>query len=757
MADASDITWTSTSAEPDAGAPIGGSSLLSCGRYEVGDVIGAGGFGQVRRGRDRLTGDEVAIKFVPALAPSAMARVRRELAALRWLKVPGVVRLRDDGIDGAAWFMVMDMVHGRPLRRVGGWDDAEPLVLELLEVLARVHLAGVLHLDLKPGNVLVHPGPRGDEVVVLDFGLARGRALPGSGIGRIEGTPRYMAPEQKAGEPSDARADLYAVGVLIDEMVSEGSLPARILALVDALCAPSPDARPSSALEVYAAIAGRSPLPHPAPPDGGRWTAPALRALFADPTGADVFTHVPSDAAVRLLAETDGEPGAVVAAIERWILGGNATWRDQLLVMDRAGLERASLGGPDLRAGELGEVLTDVAQTAHGLRRSGRLDAATALLDAAAPLARSLDPDRVAPIEEALLTERVLAALWTERAAAADLALYALDTGASIPATGPLSAMVRAGRALFGGEGTLAAELADGLPPFAHPELEIWRQGLRASAARLLGAEAEQTVLDGLSAWAEGDPERLAKLAHWRANHLYRVGRYRDAAVAHEVAMLGKATAHERLSSMLGAASAWLDALAFDEAAARAGDAAVLARELRQPAYEALAGWLVRTLAYRRGCPRAPDPGLARAAGAINPMFEGMYAFTDAGTALRAGDRVGCARAARSAARGFTSAGSDPPAALCEALAAFADPDPGGPTAEQLVARVHGCPVGDIELQVLAFARWSTADPPPAWRARGLAIARNRPAEVHDLRLDVLTTREAVGDVAPGAGVRAPG
>ena len=114
--------------------------------------------GEVWRATDRLGGGEVAVKLVSAQAVSEQDQVRRELAALRWLRLPGVVQLLDDGRLDTRVFLVMSLVEGKPfLEGRGEWDPVAAAVLELLENLARVHLAGVVHRDLKPANIRVDP------------------------------------------------------------------------------------------------------------------------------------------------------------------------------------------------------------------------------------------------------------------------------------------------------------------------------------------------------------------------------------------------------------------------------------------------------------------------------------------------------------------------------------------------------------------------------------------------------------------------
>ena len=266
-----------------------GPGMLA-GRYELLDIIGRGGFGVVHRALDVLTGDVVAVKLLRELSPLDLRRLRREIASLRLLRIPGVVRLLDEGevTDGPTDFeryLVMELVEGRPFPgdSVQTWLDLAPTALALLETLERVHQAGVVHRDLKPANVLVTPT---GAPVLLDFGLSLGSAVGDSATaqGMLVGTPAYLAPEQVLGERGDVRSDLYAVGVMLYEALAgrpphtAPNMPALMQAkvlqvppplrtvaphvtphvadVVDRLLAAQPHHRPASAAQVVAGLAG---------------------------------------------------------------------------------------------------------------------------------------------------------------------------------------------------------------------------------------------------------------------------------------------------------------------------------------------------------------------------------------------------------------------------------------------------------------------------------------------------------------------
>ncbi len=202
-------------------------------RFEVVELVGIGGMGVVYRARDLDRSAEVAMKLLRAELARDAACVRRFAASAELGKTlvhPGIVQVHGTGLHGDIPFLAMEWIEGPTLRSFLmergklSWEEAWPIVVGFLEALAFAHAKGVLHLDLKPENIML-PSP--DRPKLCDFDLARVLAKPG-GLSLLPGagTPDYMAPEQRWGGEVDRRADVYAVGVLLYEMLA-GRIPGR--------------------------------------------------------------------------------------------------------------------------------------------------------------------------------------------------------------------------------------------------------------------------------------------------------------------------------------------------------------------------------------------------------------------------------------------------------------------------------------------------------------------------------------------------
>jgi hypothetical protein len=273
----------------DAGRFVPGTILA--GRFRIVDLLGRGGMGEVYRAEDLKLGQIVALKFIPESMEHEAPRLQRFLDEVRLaLRVThhNVCRVHDVGEVDGRHFISMEYVDGDDLssllRRVGrlSQDRAVGVARQLCAGLAAVHEQGILHRDLKPGNVLIDGRGR---VKITDFGLA---ALQGDLLGMRGGTPAYMAPEQWADGQATVRSDIYALGLVLYEMFTgkpafTGASPAEFAQIHRDSAPTSPSSfisdldpaaervilrclekdpadRPASALAVAAALPGGDPL-----------------------------------------------------------------------------------------------------------------------------------------------------------------------------------------------------------------------------------------------------------------------------------------------------------------------------------------------------------------------------------------------------------------------------------------------------------------------------------------------------------------
>lgn len=233
------LTVAAGSASP-AEPPLAAGTVLA-DRYEILDLLGAGGFGVVYRVRDRALGREVALKMlrVERAGEDALRRFRREAALARDVADPHVVRIFDLGTVGDRFFLTLEHLAGGSLKdrlRIGPIPVEETLRIaaEVLRGLAALHARGIVHRDVKPGNILFDEA---GDAKLADFGLAlpldrdETRTLA---IGSLLGTAEYLSPEQALAKPADPRSDLFAVGVVLFEMLT-GELPYPSASTIESL------------------------------------------------------------------------------------------------------------------------------------------------------------------------------------------------------------------------------------------------------------------------------------------------------------------------------------------------------------------------------------------------------------------------------------------------------------------------------------------------------------------------------------------
>jgi beta-lactam-binding protein with PASTA domain/predicted Ser/Thr protein kinase len=353
------------------------------GRYELGDVLGFGGMAEVHLGRDVRLGREVAVKTLRAdLArdPAFQSRFRREAQSAASLNHQSIVAVYDTGEDqtpdgGRAPYIVMEYVDGRTLRDILQTDGrllprrALEITADILGALDYSHRAGIVHRDMKPGNVMV---TRAGDVKVMDFGIAR--ALTGATstmtqTAAVIGTAQYLSPEQARGEHVDGRSDIYSIGCVLYELLTgrppfvgdspiavayqhvredpvppsqvDPEIPAGIDAIVLKAMAKNPANRYQTAAEMKAdverAIAGR-------PVEATPILADAPTTVMAGPATTQVLQPVPArsrsgrNVAYGLLALAVIAVFVVVALVAKAVLSGTGS----------NGLHAPDLRGDDL-------------------------------------------------------------------------------------------------------------------------------------------------------------------------------------------------------------------------------------------------------------------------------------------------------------------------------------------------------------------------------------------------------------------------
>ena len=211
-----------------------GARPVNIGRYRVAGVLGRGAMGVVYLGHDVAIDRQVAIKTIHRRLLSGgdgaewLERFRREVRAAGRCLHPNIVTVFEYGEEDGAPYIVMEYIQGRELRDY--LKDRQPLplanavavIVQVLQALGHAHAHGVVHRDIKPGNIILLSD---GQVKVTDFGIARMETVSGmTQVGMTVGTPGYMAPEQFRGAEADRRADLYATGVVLFELLT-GSRP----------------------------------------------------------------------------------------------------------------------------------------------------------------------------------------------------------------------------------------------------------------------------------------------------------------------------------------------------------------------------------------------------------------------------------------------------------------------------------------------------------------------------------------------------
>ena len=289
---------------------------LRSGRYELERILGRGGAATVWLATDTLLDRPVAIKVLAeglGEDPAWLARFRREARVAAQLSHPNLVSVYDFEADAERPYLVMAYMSGGSLRdRLSAEDCPEPerVAVDVLHAIEHIHAHGIIHRDIKPGNVLLD---RDGGAHLSDFGIARPEdATSITRTGQIPGTGAYMAPELWRGEPATERSDLYSTGVLLAEYLG-GEDASPLADLVRRLAAEDPSLRPDSASAALAAI---TPRPAPAPAIFEEPTMPAQEGAPATASRERRWLPVVALCAVALVAGVavnealDGDGGA---------------------------------------------------------------------------------------------------------------------------------------------------------------------------------------------------------------------------------------------------------------------------------------------------------------------------------------------------------------------------------------------------------------------------------------------------------------
>ena len=678
---------------------------LVANRYLIEEQADRGAFADVFRARDKLTQALVALKWLFAGSP------QRELVAMRGMETPGLVRLLDEGTHEDRPFLVTPWIDGYPFPGGGyaslTWVALRPLAIELLQIVARMHAHGGLHLDLKPENVFVAQG----RVQVLDLGLAGGQALGAASTDEFADRSVYTAPELRTGV-TDPRTDLFSIGVMLTESLA-GPAPPEIRPIIESMCARDPADRPTDAWAVLHAL-GVAPPQAPRLTAGGRVSAAALRPIF---TQVGLFDR--ERVVERLLAETDGDPAAVHARLTRWLRLGVATLE----------ADGSRIRIPPRWSDAIAEA--DPLKRAQDALRDGRMD------DARRWVRRGLLTHPQS--EAAFVRIGGLAAIDTFRAAHIKEALYwAGRSRTPCPFLERLLQVALLGR--VGDETVRARAALDALPTTDDLELAAIAFALRMHLANGAGAEAMQTELAQMPQALISHLETESRVLSWRGHIAYRRGQYAESAALQTESSRRSAAPCRTLSAMLNAVAALIEMGNFDQAMRLAERAERTARTIRHDFFALRACWVWREAAWRAGKPLRPDPFLVERAAGFGPAWQvALLALTEASGAWRLGERVQAHALAICAEQHFEQlTQSRGGLQLAQALRQASAPVP--ETDNALVALTVEQAWLDLDWQILGVI----ASTPPGRKWHAVAAERAQAAPDPDRRREVFTPREVI-------------
>lgn len=399
-----------------------------------------------------------------------------------------------------------------------------------------------------------------------------------------------------------------------------------------------------------------------------------------------------------------------------------------------------------LAGGLQDQVADEALARVEALKRDGQLPEARATVERALIAMRA---GSVAEREVELLTALGQVAMALQAQEPVDQALYELARCADpeAPEAVRIAALLDAWRDAVGTEAERGAAKAEAMAPFDDPALEGWRQAARMSYAFRCGAASASAVLEDMRPWAEGAGDHArARYTGWLGMVRHKQSRFDEAAAHQEVAAALAQDATTRLSVLVNAAMAHLEAFRHDTAQAWARQAQAEAQKLRLAFHEMHAEWLLRSVRYRRGEAMVPDLELVAAVDALGEVGQGaMLRLLEGGVAWRLGQRELAAELAGAARTALSGAGWTLQADLAEAFVGAVDGHIDPDRAERLYASACEHPWPRVGLQQTGLLRAAGWTLPADWRAIAEEQAAGVPSTARHWRLELLSVDETLG------------
>ena len=349
------------------------SGITLGGRYQLTDRIAIGGMGEVWKARDKVLGRITAVKILKEEYtgdPNFLRRFRAEAQHTALLNHPGVANVYDYGEEKGSAYLVMELVPGQPLssilekEKVLSPERTLRIIAQTAAALSAAHAQGLVHRDVKPGNLMITPTGR---VKVTDFGIARlADQVPLTATGQVMGTAQYLAPEQATGQQATGSSDLYSLGIIGYEALA-GHRPftgesqiAIALAQVNDTPPPLPDTVPAPVRALIMCMLSKDPRERPS--DAAALSDAAAALAAGSEAAAQVDDPAPSASAVTVAIGTPFHTWQVVAqgktpaAHKAMVQVAKAMAATGTLALTDAGLREAAKAELARRRGAAGYV-----------------------------------------------------------------------------------------------------------------------------------------------------------------------------------------------------------------------------------------------------------------------------------------------------------------------------------------------------------------------------------------------------------------